>query len=66
MAKVCLGGGFFLLESVVSGYTLLGESLDALPAAVLMTVLGAVPVACQIAKSAFNGEADLEADADAA
>ena len=60
MAKVLLGGGFFVLESAVSGYALLGESIDAIPGALLMTVAGALPLACQAAVAIFQGGPDLD------
>lgn len=58
MARVLLGGCFFVLESAVSGYALLGESIDAIPGALLMTVAGALPIACQAAVAIFNGDPD--------
>jgi hypothetical protein len=60
MAKALLGGGFFVLESAVSGYALLGESIDAIPGALLMTVAGALPLACQAAVAIFQGGPDLD------
>lgn len=58
MAKVLLGGSFFVLESAVSGYALLGQSIDAIPGALLMTFAGALPLACQAAVAVFNGDPD--------
>ena len=60
MAKVLLGGGFFVLESAVSGYALLGESVEAIPGALLMTFAGALPLACQAAVAVFHGGPDAD------
>ena len=57
MAKVFLGGGLFLVESAISGYSLLGKSPDAIAGALLLTFLGAAPLACHVARTLFSGEA---------
>lgn len=66
MAKVFVGGGFFLLESAISGYALLGESTAAIPGALLMTFAGAAPLAYQMAKSVFDADADSGLEGEAA
>ena len=60
MAKVLLGGGFFVLESAISGYALLGDSMDAVPGALLMTLAGALPLAFQAAVAIFHGGPELD------
>ncbi len=56
MYKILWGGGFFLLESAVSGYAILGQTADAVPGALLMTVAGALPLACQAAHHIFYAD----------
>lgn len=55
MARLLFGGSFFLFESIASGYTLLQGSAGGLAVSVA-TVLGTVPLACQLARSIFYGE----------
>lgn len=64
MARLLFGGGFFLFESIVSGYTLTQRSADALPMILALTALGAAPLACQLARSICPGEIDSETESE--
>lgn len=66
MAKLVLSGGFFLFESIISGCTLAQGSADSGAASLVLTALGAAPLACQLARSIFYGEIDAQTDAEPA
>lgn len=62
MAKAFLGGGLFLLDSIISSYAL-QRSAEAPAGPILMIVLGAMPLAYYLASSVFSGGVAPEAEA---
>lgn len=63
MARLLFGGGFFLFESIASGYTLTQGSA-ALPATMALTALGAAPLAWQLAQSIFPAEIEAPTESE--
>ena len=57
--KVVLSGGLFVLEAIASGAVAGSETGPLSPAILLTSVLGAVPVAWQLA-AAFYGDSTAE------
>lgn len=64
MGRLLFGGGFFLFESIASGYTYTTQGAAALPATVALTALGAAPLAWQLAQSIYPAEIDAQTESE--